>query len=240
MGMTRLSRLAFGVFLSAGGLFVLAALDATVFFAFPFGIDAAVIILSVRHPHASWEYPVLATAGSLAGTIVTFWMGRKIGEVGLAKYVTKRRLAKTKVAVRKKGAVTIALLGAIPPPFPFTAFVLASGALDVDAARFLGALAGVRLARFGAEALLAARYGTSVLRWIDSEAVQLVVTGMIGVAIVASAVSLFALLGRRARRVAALAVLVSAPSHACRLMAPTSIAGHPTVQVSEVQFREAF
>ena len=35
-----LSRFAFGIFLSAGGLFILAALDSTIFFFFPFGIAA--------------------------------------------------------------------------------------------------------------------------------------------------------------------------------------------------------
>jgi membrane protein YqaA with SNARE-associated domain len=193
-----LSRFALGIFLSAGGVFVLAALDATVFFMLPFGVDAVVIILSVRHPDSRWIYPVLATAGSLAGTAITFWMGRKLGEVGLEKYVSKRRLDRTKVAVQKRGAVT-AVFGLVPPPFPFTAFVLAGGALGVDAARFLGVLGAVRLLRFGAETLIAARYGTSALRWLNSDVLQQIVVGVMAMAIVGSAISVYALL-RRPRR----------------------------------------
>lgn len=81
---------------------MLAALDATVFFALPFGIDAAVIILSVRHPDSIWQFPIIATAGSLAGTIITFWMGRKLGEAGLEKRIPAKRLESTKAAVKKK------------------------------------------------------------------------------------------------------------------------------------------
>jgi membrane protein YqaA with SNARE-associated domain len=192
-----LTRLLFQLFLSPAGLFVLAALDSTLFFWFPFGIDAAVIILVVRHPESIWLYPVLATAGSAAGTFVTFWMGRKLDEAGLEHYVSSRRMAAVKKAVRKRGTLAVAALGIIPPPFPFTAFVLAAGALDVDLARFLGALAAVRLLRFGLETLLAARYGASVLSWLNSDVVVTVVTSMIIVAIVVSAVSLYSLMRKQ-------------------------------------------
>lgn len=193
-----LSRFAFGIFLSAGGLFILAALDSTIFFFFPFGIDAAVIVLTVRHHGFALAYPILATAGSVAGTIITFWMGRKIGEAGLERYVPKRRLESVMKSVRRKGATTLALFAVVPPPFPFTAVVLAAGALEVDPLRFLGLTAGVRLVRFGAEAVLAAHYGRSVLRWMNSDIVLDVVTGIIVLAAVGSVMSLFALRRRSA------------------------------------------
>ena len=183
--------------LSAGALFVLAALEATVFFWFPFGVDAAVIVLTVRHHSFAWQYPIVAAAGSLSGTVVTFWMGRTLGEAGLGKYLAKRRLVSVVTKVREKGAVTLALLGLVPPPFPFTAFVLAAGALGVDGIRFLGVLAGVRLVRFGIDALLAAHYGSTALRWMNSDVVRDLVFGAIVVAIVGSAISLFALLRRK-------------------------------------------
>jgi membrane protein YqaA with SNARE-associated domain len=192
-----LTRLLFQLFLSPGGLFILAALDSTLFFWFPFGIDAAVIILVVRHPESRWLYPVLAAAGSAAGTFATFWMGRKLDEAGLEHFVSSRRMASVKKAVRKRGTLAIAALGIIPPPFPFTAFVLAAGALGVDAPSFLGVLAAVRLVRFGAETLVAAHYGTSVLRWLNSDLMQEIVAGVIAIAIVGSAISVYALLRRR-------------------------------------------
>lgn len=186
-----------GLFLSTGGLFVLAAAESTVFFWFPFGVDAAVILLVARSEERAWLYPLIATAGSVLGTALTLWMGKKIGETGIARYVPEKRLKAVKAKVKKKGAVAIALLGIIPPPFPFTPFVLASGALKVNVARFLAALTLVRLARFGAEALLAARFGRLAIRWLNSDAMQFFVGGLIALAFVGTAVMLYGLSRRR-------------------------------------------
>jgi membrane protein YqaA with SNARE-associated domain len=182
-------------------LFVLAAAESTVFFWFPFGVDAAVILLVARNEDRAWMYPLIATAGSLIGTAATLWMGKKIGESGIARYVPERRLKAVKAKVKQKGAVAIALLGVIPPPFPFTPFVLASGALKMNVPRFLAALTLVRLARFGLEAWLAARFGRLAIRWLNSDAMQYTVGGLVVLALAGTAVMLYQLL--RQRRLAA-------------------------------------
>ena len=181
---------------STWGLFALAIADSTVFVVFPFGVDAAVILLVARNTERAWLYPLIATAGSVLGTAFTLWMGKKIGETGLARYVPERRLKAAKAKVKKKGAA-IALLGMVPPPFPFTPFVLASGALKVDFRRFLAAFTAVRLARFGAEALLAAKFGRMAIRWLNSDVMQFVVGAFIVVAVAATAIVLFGLARRR-------------------------------------------
>ena len=66
-----------GLFASPVGVVVLAALDSTMFFSLPFGIDAAVIILAARLQTLWWVVPILATFGSVAGAALTFWMGVK-------------------------------------------------------------------------------------------------------------------------------------------------------------------
>jgi membrane protein YqaA with SNARE-associated domain len=182
-----------GIFLSSGGLFVLAAAESTVFFWFPFGVDAAVILLVARNTERAWMYPLIATAASVLGTALTLWMGKKIGEIGLARYVSERRLKAVKAKVKKKGATAIALLGIVPPPFPFTAFVLASGALKVNVPRFLAALTAVRLVRFGAEAFIAARFGRLAMRWLNSDAMQFFVGGVVVLAFAGTAVMLYGL-----------------------------------------------
>jgi membrane protein YqaA with SNARE-associated domain len=148
---------------------VLAALDSTLFFSFPFGIDAVVVILSARLHALAWIVPLLATVGSLAGGALTFWMGRKIGEKGLDRFVDSKRLTRVRRKIEESGAIALAILDLIPPPFPFTAFVLAAGALEVDTVLFFVTLAVVRLLRFGAEAALANRYGRHILDWMDSD-----------------------------------------------------------------------
>lgn len=55
----------------AWGVAVLAALDSSLVFFMPFGVDALVIYLAARDEALFWLYPLLATAGSLAGAAVT-------------------------------------------------------------------------------------------------------------------------------------------------------------------------
>src|ERR1700749_955760 len=84
------------------GVVVLAALDSTLFFSLPFGIDAAVIILAARLKTLWGIAAILAPAGSVAGAALTFWMGVKIGEQGLDRWVPARRLERIRKRVRTK------------------------------------------------------------------------------------------------------------------------------------------
>src|SRR5437899_3093209 len=131
------TRWIFTLFLSPIGVVVLAALDSTLFFSLPFGIDAAVIMLSARDHELAWMIVLLAVMGSVAGAALTFWMGVVIGEKGLERYIAPKRLEQVRRRVRETGAIALAILDLIPPPFPFTPFVLAAGALEVDAKLFV-------------------------------------------------------------------------------------------------------
>jgi membrane protein YqaA with SNARE-associated domain len=178
-----------GLFLSPIGVTVLAALDSTLFFSFPLGIDTAVVILSARNRNAAWTIALLAVVGSVAGAALTFWMGVKIGEKGLDRYIPPKRLKQVRRRIRETGAIALAVLDLIPPPFPFTPFVLAAGALEVDAKVFFGTLAACRVLRFGAEALLAFLYGRRIVGWLDSDLFHDIVAFMIIAAIVVSIIS---------------------------------------------------
>ncbi len=159
-----------GFFGSPAGIFVLAALDSTIFFSLPGGIDAAIIFVAARRQILlSIVVIALAVAGSIAGAALTFWTGRRIGHHQLDRYVATKRLERIKRRIQNAGAVGLAILDLIPPPFPFTAFILAAGALEIDATTFFGVLAGCRILRFGGEATLATVYGRQLLRWTDSD-----------------------------------------------------------------------
>jgi membrane protein YqaA with SNARE-associated domain len=168
---------------SPAGVIVLAALDSTLFFSLPFGIDAAVIILAARLRGFWWIVPLLATAGSIAGAALTFWTGVKIGEQGLDRWVPRKRLMRIRGRVREKGAVALAVLDLIPPPFPFTPFVLAAGALEVKPRTFFVTLAVCRIARFGLEAALARAYGDRITGWLESDLFHDAVMFFIAIAI---------------------------------------------------------
>jgi membrane protein YqaA with SNARE-associated domain len=167
------------LFVSPIGVVVLAALDSTLFFSLPFGIDAVVIILAARLHGLAWVVPLLATAGSISGAALTFWMGGKIGENGLERYVNPGRLKRVHAKIERSGAVALAVLDLIPPPFPFTPFVLAAGALDVKTSMFFITLTACRLARFGLEAVLAVIYGKRIVSWLDSTLFHDIVVGCV-------------------------------------------------------------
>ena len=188
--MRAFSRWILVLFASPIGVVALAFLDSTLFFSLPFGIDAAVIILAAGLRNVWWVVPVLATLGSLAGAALTFWMGVKVGEQGLERYVPPRRLKQIRGRIRSSGTIALAVLDLIPPPFPFTPFVLAAGALNVNVRLFFVALGVTRLFRFGLEAALALVYGRRIIAWLDSDRFQDGVLVFIALAVVLTALSI--------------------------------------------------
>jgi membrane protein YqaA with SNARE-associated domain len=178
-----------GYFLTPAGLLMLAALDSSMVFFLPLGIDFALILLAARKPDLLWLYASLATVGSVLGAAITFWIGRKVGEHGLSKLVKASRLKRVQQRVGNSAAVTIASLAIIPPPFPFTAFVLTCGAAHVNPWTFLLTLAGVRALRFVGEGLLAAHYGKGIIGWMQSTTFTVTVGVLAAIAIIGTIVS---------------------------------------------------
>jgi membrane protein YqaA with SNARE-associated domain len=169
--------------LSPMGIGVLAALDSTIIFWLPLGLDLALVIMGARHPELFWFYAVVATAGSVVGAYTSYQIGVFAGEAGLDRFVPDRKLERIKRRVSATGAVTLAALDIVPPPFPFTLFVIVAGALEVNRARFFITLAIVRLFRFGLEAGLGALYGARFATQVGSR----VLADIAGVLVLAAA-----------------------------------------------------
>jgi membrane protein YqaA with SNARE-associated domain len=180
----------FHIFLTWWGALLIGALDSSMFFFLPLASDAVVVYLSARTPSLFWLYPVLVTAGSVAGAAVTYLIGMKIGDAGLSGFVPDSRIEGLRRRVKDIGALTLGLSAALPPPFPLTAFVLTSGALKVGMTRFLLVFGCARLIRFGAEAVLARRYGASVLRLLESDAVTQFAVALLIVSLLGTAITI--------------------------------------------------
>ena len=192
----------FAFFIGPWGIAVLAALDASLIFYMPLAVDAAIIILAARNTRLFWVYPVMATLGSTIGAAVTYLIGKKIGMGRLERFVSRRRLARFKEKVRTQGAVAMAVTALIPPPFPFTPFVLTCGALEVSQRSFLLTLAGMRLLRYGGESVLALFYGRRIIRWMDSDVYQKIVWMFIILVITGTAFSAYKLIRQTRGRMA--------------------------------------
>jgi membrane protein YqaA with SNARE-associated domain len=181
----------FSLFLSSGGLLALSFVDSSIFFFTPLATDLVVIILVARHPDSFWLYPAIAVVGSVSGMASTFWIGRKIGEVGLKRFLSPRKLERVRARLKDRGAFAAGALAIAPPPFPFTAIVLSAGALEVKFLRFLGTAGLMRAIRFGAETALARRYGESIIGWLESPTFKVAIGAFIGAAVLGTAFALY-------------------------------------------------
>jgi membrane protein YqaA with SNARE-associated domain len=186
-----------GYFLTPVGVVLMGVLDASFIFFLPLGIDFVVIVMAARHPETFWVYALLAALGSVIGAAVTYWVGRIVGEKGLTRFVNPSRLERVKARVSGGAAVTVAALAIVPPPFPFTAFVLTSGALEVNPWAFFPTLTAMRLARFGAETALASHYGAGILRWTRTPTFQAAVIVLAAIAVIGTVASIVALVRSR-------------------------------------------
>ena len=176
------------------GLWLIAAMDSLIVITLPLAVDIAVIVLSSREHEMFWIYPLIATLGSICGAAVTYYLGRRAGEAGLERFVSARRLKTVQRKIQTKGAVAIAFLDLVPPPFPFTAFILAAGALKVSASRFFTWLALTRLFRFGAEAVLAFYYGRRIIHWFESDSFEYIAMFLFAMAVLGTVLAVIQLI----------------------------------------------
>ena len=184
----------FGSLMSWWGLAIIAALDSTLIVVIPLAVDIAVIVLTSRSRDLVWLYPIIASLGSLGGAAVTFYIGRRVGEPGLEHFVSKGRMDRIRRRIEDKGAVALAVLDLLPPPFPFTACILAAGALEVRPSIFFMTLVLTRLLRFGVEATLAFFYGRQIIGWLESTTFEYIGIGLFVFAIVATAIGVIQLI----------------------------------------------
>ena len=110
----------FGGLMNWWGIWLIAAMDSTMVFFLPLAVDIAVIVLASRSRELFWIYPIIASAGSLCGAAVTYYIGRRVGDVGLERFISPGRLTQIRKKIKTKGAVALAVLDLVPPPFPFT------------------------------------------------------------------------------------------------------------------------
>jgi membrane protein YqaA with SNARE-associated domain len=144
--------------------------------------------LSARHHDRVPFYVLAATLGSVCGIFLTLWVSKKGGE----KLAKKRGRAWKYVEsqMRKNAGWALTLGSLMPPPFPFTLFVGAAGALRVPLKKVLPYVAAGRLVRFTVEGVLAILYDRWILSLANSPALKMTMIAMILIAIAGSAFSI--------------------------------------------------
>ncbi|MDQ6708510.1 MAG: hypothetical protein M3Z85_21330 [Acidobacteriota bacterium] len=181
------------------GLLLLGILDSSFLF-MPLGNDLLVVALTAQNRGRMPYYAFMATVGSVLGCFITDWVSRKGGEKGLAGRVNGRTLRYVQKKVKTKAGPALAIAALMPPPFPFTPFVIVLAALQYRRARLLGIIAGSRAVRFVAEGFLAIYFGKGILRMAQKPMVQWTIIGLVIVSIGGSAYSIYNWVQRSRKR----------------------------------------
>jgi membrane protein YqaA with SNARE-associated domain len=172
----------FFIALGGWGLLTLGTLDSSFLF-FPLGNDLLIVLLTTQHHQLMPYYAAMATLGSVLGCFITDVASRKAGEAGLKGRVSGRRLAYVQKQVEQRGAAMLAVASLMPPPFPFTVFVMAAAALKYPRVRLLGIIAAARLTRFLLEGWLAIHYGRHLIRMSQSTGFESIVLTLVVICI---------------------------------------------------------
>jgi membrane protein YqaA with SNARE-associated domain len=183
------STIRFFLQLGAFGLIGMGVLDSSFLF-LPFGNDLLVVALTARNPDRFWLYAIAATAGSLIGCTLTDIVSRRIGEAGLAKMAGEGKLEHVQQRLKKHAFWVLGSAALMPPPFPFTVFLIAASAIQISRWRVLTAVGLGRFVRFVALSLLAVQFGRGILRLSEREEVQYFVVALAVISIAGSALSI--------------------------------------------------
>lgn len=178
------------------GLLGLGVLDSSILF-MPLGNDLLVVAFSARKPHLLWYYALMATIGSTLGALITDLTSRKLGEKGLEGRVSEKRLERLKQRFQHRAAISLMGASLMPPPFPFTVFVITAAALQYSRKRLLAAVAAGRMIRFTLLGVLAMIYGRQILRMAKAPAVRWGVIALAVISIAGSAISIYKMLHKK-------------------------------------------
>jgi membrane protein YqaA with SNARE-associated domain len=143
----------FGAF----GLFGIALLDSALI-PLPGGPDAVMLLLSTQNPARMPLYALAATAGSVVGCVILYYISRRAGRSALEKFPASKQ-ARVKELVDRYDVLSVLVASVLPPPFPFKLFVITAGVFRLSLVRFALAVAVGRAFRFFLEGFLAVRYG---------------------------------------------------------------------------------
>jgi membrane protein YqaA with SNARE-associated domain len=172
------------------GLLPLGLLDSSVL-PIPGILDVATIVLSARLERFWLYYVLMATAGSVAGGFVTYRLARKGGKEALDRRFSQSKVNRVCKIFGRWGFAAIAIPAILPPPVPMLPFLLAAGAMQYPARKFLAALTLGRISRYLLLAYLASRYGRQIIAFIAEDGHPVTVAIILALLATATVISYF-------------------------------------------------
>lgn len=149
------------------GLFIVAFLDSSLL-SLPEINDLLIIVMVARHKERMIYYALMATAGSIAGCLLMYVIGRKGGEALMAKRFRQHHIDRAMKFYARYGMFTVLIPALLPPPAPFKIFVLLAGVTRMRPIVFTTAIGAGRALRYFAEGILAIRYGQAAMEYVNA------------------------------------------------------------------------
>jgi membrane protein YqaA with SNARE-associated domain len=153
---------AFAVSLGGPGLFAVAFLDSS-FISLPQINDILVVLMVAGHKEWMVYYAAMATAGSVAGCYVIYYLANKGGAAFMRRRLKPGHVERALALYRRHGLFALMVPALLPPPAPFKLFVLAAGLANVRPLQFVVAIAVARGLRYLALGVLTIYYGDAAL-----------------------------------------------------------------------------
>ncbi|MCX6553310.1 MAG: VTT domain-containing protein [Acidobacteria bacterium] len=147
------------------GLFCIAFLDASVV-SLPEVNDILIVFMVTKHPSLLVYYAAMATAGSVAGSLVVYFVGKRGGEALLRKRFQGGQVERTLDTFRRYGVAAVIVPSMLPPPVPFKLFVLGAGVAGMTPTTFACSVGVGRGLRYVREGLLAYYYGEAAFEYL--------------------------------------------------------------------------
>jgi membrane protein YqaA with SNARE-associated domain len=130
----------------------------------PGSMDALTIILSA-HQKTWWPYyATMATIGGLVGGYATYALGAK-SESAIDKKLSKKKAEKIYRIFNQYGFWSLFVPALLPPPVPYSPFLLVAGALKYSKRNFFIAVGTARAIRYGLLAWLGSTYHRQIFHF---------------------------------------------------------------------------
>lgn len=146
----------------AWGLAIVSFLESSFFPIIP---DVILLPLGIAQPELVLWYALIVTVSSVAGAMLGYWIGHKLGRPVMVRFFKEETVAKVEGYFERYGGFSMAIAGFTP--IPYKVFTIASGMCQVKKREvILWSLLG-RGCRFFAEALIILWLGKAAMAFIE-------------------------------------------------------------------------
>jgi membrane protein YqaA with SNARE-associated domain len=143
------------------------------------GVDALLIAVATNKPEEAYFAALLAVAGSLAGSLMLFFVARKGGEVLLMRHVASGTGARLHLWFQRWGLATVFVPALSPIPLPMKIPVFCAGALQVRLIYFMIVVLAARAIRYFGLAYLGIHFGSETVEYLRMHGWQLAASALI-------------------------------------------------------------